>query len=216
MTKSGYHTIQAASYVLPGLKFNLQSTMNTKFKIAMSAVAGGLFAGVLGAAADDITSYSAPKGHAAITQTTGATCPAQGVMMNAAPIRWTTPAGWKDLPATAIRIGNFLVAGADGKKAEVAVTSFPGTVGTELDNVNRWRSEIGLKPVDQGGISSQAVTVDSLQGKLYEFDGASASTVVVSLPREGHTWFFKLRGDKVVVDGAKTAFLGFLKSVHYP
>jgi hypothetical protein len=216
MTRNGFREIQAASYRLTGMKFNLHLTMNTKYKFGVSVVAGGFFARALaGVAADDITSYSAPKGHPPISQTVAAMCPAPGVKMNAAPIRWTTPAGWNQLPATTIRIGNFLVAGEDGKKAEVAVTSFPGTVGTELDNVNRWRSEIGLEPVDQGGILSQIVTVDSLQGKLYDFAGASANTVVVSLPRGGGTWFFKLRGDKNVVDGAKATFLDFLKSVHF-
>jgi len=216
MTKNGFRETQAASYLLPGMKFNLHLTMNTKYKFGLSVVAGGFFAGALaGVAADDITSYSAPKEHPPISQTVAAMCPAPGVKMNAAPMRWTTPAGWNQLPATTIRIGNFLVAGEDGKKAEVAVTSFLGTVGTELDNVNRWRREIGLEPVDQGGASSQIVTVDSLQGKLYDFPGASASTVVVSLPREGGTWFFKLRGDKSVVDGAKATFLDFLKSVHF-
>lgn len=189
--------------------------MKTKCKFAASVTACAFFAGAVAATADDSTSYSVPKGHPPTSQTTAGACPVPGVKLDAAPIRWTSPAAWNQLPATAIRIGNFLVAGPDGKKAEVAVTSFPGAVGTELDNVNRWRGEIGLEPVDQGGILSQTVTVDSLPGKLYNFAGASANTVVVSLPREGRTWFFKLRGDKNVVDGAKATFRDFLKSVRF-
>jgi len=187
--------------------------MKTKYYVLVAA-ASLHTAALSGVAADDITTYSIPKGHPPIPQTataaSGAT--AEG---NAAPTRWTTPAGWKELAPTAIRIGNFLIAGANDKKAEVAITSFPGTVGTELANVNRWRREIGLEAVDQGGISSQMITIDSKEGKLYDFAGASANTVVVSLPRDDATWFFKLRGDKAVVDGAKASFLDFLKSVHF-
>lgn len=168
-----------------------------------------------GVAADDITTYSIPKGHPPIPQTTPSTPAAPGFEVNAAPIRWTTPAGWKELPPTSTRIGNFLIAGSNDKKAEVAITSFPGTVGTELDNVNRWRRELGLDAVGQSSISSQTVTVDSKEGKLYDFAGASANTMVVSLPREGATWFFKLRGDRNVVEGAKASFLEFLKSVRF-
>jgi hypothetical protein len=190
--------------------------VKTKYNIAMLVVTAGFCAVALnGMAADDITTYSIPKGHPPIPQPTAAATAATEVEINAAPIHWTTPAAWKELPATSIRIGNFLISGANDKRAEVAITSFPGTVGTELDNVNRWRREIGLERVEQSGISSQSVMVDSQEGKLYDFTGTSANTVVVSLPREGAMWFFKLRGDKDVVDGAKASFLDFLKSVHF-
>jgi hypothetical protein len=197
-------------------KFNLNLLVKTKYYIAMLVATAGFYTVALsGLAADDFKTYSVPKGHPPIPQTIAATPAATEVEINAAPIHWTTPIGWKELLATSVRIGNFLIPGEGDKKAEVAITSFPGTVGTELDNVNRWRREIGLEAVDQSGISSQVVTVDSQEGKLYDFAGASANTVVVSLPREGATWFFKLRGDKDIVDGAKVSFLDFLKSVHF-
>jgi hypothetical protein len=207
--------LRATFYLLFIFKFNLHLPVKTKYYIAMLAGTAGFYTATLnGMAADDITTYSVPKEHPPIPQTMAAT-PAAPVEVNAAPIHWTTPAGWQELPPTSVRIGNFLIAGANDKKAEVAITSFPGTVGTELDNVNRWRHEIGLEPVKQDGISSQTVTIDAREGKLYGFTGASANTVVVSLPREDATWFFKLRGDKNIVDGAKTSFLDFLKSVHF-
>jgi hypothetical protein len=163
---------------------------------------------------DDIKSYSVPKEEpAAVATVPPATAPQAEV--NPAPVHWTVPASWKEMPPTAIRIGNFLVPGRDGRKAEMAITSFPGPVGTELDNVNRWRREIGLPAISQGEISAEPVTVDSMAGKLYDLTGAAARTVVVSLPRDGNTWFFKLRGDTEVVGAAKPVFADFLKSVHF-
>jgi hypothetical protein len=190
--------------------------VKTKYYIAILVVTAGCFAAALsGLATDDAQIYSVPKGHPPIPQTPAAAPAATEFEINAAPIRWTTPAGWEELPATSVRLGNFLVSGKGDKKAQVAITSFPGTVGTELDNVNRWRREIGLEPVDQSRISSQIVRVDSQDGKLYDFAGASANTAVVLLPRVGATWFFKLRGDKEIVDGAKASFLAFLRSVRF-
>lgn len=189
--------------------------VKTKYKLAMPVVLVGLSAAaLLRAAAQDIETYSVPKGHPALSQS-ATTMPLAPPAAAHAPLRWTTPAGWKELPPTSIRIGNFLVTGAQGKKAEVAITSFPGSVGTELGNVNRWRGEVGMEPVEQDNISSQAIMVESKAGKLYDFAGAASETVVVSLPRQGVTWFFKLRGDKDVVSGARAAFLDFLKSVHF-
>jgi hypothetical protein len=186
-----------------------------KYKFAMPVILAGWFTIALnGAAAQDIETYSVPKGHPALSQSATA-MPLAPPAAAHAPLRWTTPAGWKELPPTTIRIGNFLVTGGQDKKAEVAITSFPGSVGTELDNVNRWRGEVGMEPVEQDNISSQPIEVDSRAGKLYDFVGPAAETVVVSLPHQGATWFFKLRGDKAVVSGARAAFLDFLKSVHF-
>jgi hypothetical protein len=119
------------------------------------------------------------------------------------------------LTPTSPRIGSFAIPGQDGAKAEAAIFSFPGLVGTELENVNRWRNELKLPPVEQDKIISAPVTIDSLEGKLYEMSGVSNSTVAVSLPRNGDTWFFKMWGDKDVVADAEPVFRDFLKSIHF-
>jgi len=155
-------------------------------------------------AGDQIQVYTVPK---------QASAPA--IPVNSAPIRWTLPTGWKEKPADGVRLGSFAIPGDNGGKAEVAITSFPGSVGTELDNVNRWRRELELAPVAQDDLVSEPVTVDSFQGKLFDIAGASARTVVANIPRNGSTWFIKLRGDTATVAAAKSVFLEFLKSVRF-
>jgi len=140
---------------------------------------------------------------------------ASAVPVNSAPIHWTTPPGWKEMPPTSIRLGNFVVPGPGDKKAEVTITSFPGDVGGALANVNRWRREVGLADIAENEIVSEKAVVDSNEGKLYEMAGATERTVVAMIPRAGASWFFKMRGDSEVVAGAKPAFLEFLKSVHF-
>lgn len=140
---------------------------------------------------------------------------AQDIPVNSAPISWTTPAGWKEKPADGIRLGSFVIAGENGDHAEVAITSFPGLVGTELDNVNRWRNELSLPPVEASQVESTPVAVDSAEGKLYDIAGPSSRTVVATVRRNGSTWFIKLRGDSAVVASAKPVFLEFLKSVRF-
>ncbi len=184
---------------------------------SITLAGAALFATVCIARSDDrIQSYSVPKEHPPAAMPPGhPALDAPDIPVNAAPVRWTVPEDWQELAPTAIRIGNFAVPGKNGKKAEVAVTSFPGSVGTELDNVNRWRGEVGLPPVDESALSSQPVTVDSFEGKLFDLTGPSARTVVAMVPRNGSMWFFKLRGDAEVVAAAKPAFSDFLKSVHF-
>jgi hypothetical protein len=172
------------------------------------------------AADDQIKVYTVPKEHPAmqLAQAPAQTQPAAGspdIPINAASIRWTLPAGWEEKPPDGIRLGSFAIKGENGGHAEVAITSFPGSVGTELDNVNRWRRELGLEPVEPGDVASEPVTVDSNQGKLYDLPGKSARTVVAMIPRNGSSWFIKLRGDTPTVTAAKPVFLDFLKSVRF-
>jgi hypothetical protein len=140
---------------------------------------------------------------------------ASDIPVNSAPIRWTLPAGWKEKPADGIRLGSFAIKGENGGKAEVAITSFPGSVGTELDNVNRWRGELGPGAGRNKRCCIGAGDGGFVQGKLYDITGASARTVVAMIPRNGSSWFIKLRGDTATVAAAKPVFLEFLKSVHF-
>jgi hypothetical protein len=137
------------------------------------------------------------------------------IPVNSSPIQWTVPDGWQQLPPDGIRLGNFAVTGKNGGAVAVAITSFPGEVGTELDNVNRWRTQLGMEPVEQGGVTSDPVAVDSVDGKLYDLSGKTARTVVALVRRNGATWFFKMTGDAAAVGEAKPAFAEFLKSIRF-
>jgi len=173
---------------------------------------------------EQIQNYQAPKEKAPPPPAAQSQAPpgmsitgadAMPVPVNAAPLHWTTPASWQEVAPTSIRLGNFLVPGAGGKKAEVTITSFPGEVGGALANVNRWRREVGLGDIAENEMTSEKAVVDSSEGRLYEFAGVSERTVVAMIPRDGASWFFKMRGDPDVVAGAKPVFLEFLKSVHF-
>jgi hypothetical protein len=60
-------------------------------------------------------------------------------------LHWTTPAGWKELPANGMRAATFELPKGPGK-AEVTVVALPGDVGGELANVNRWRGPLAVAP----------------------------------------------------------------------
>jgi hypothetical protein len=185
--------------------------LNVKVTFHFAVWAGAaLLAGVGCVRAEDqIQVYTIPKEHpAAPLIQAQMSAGASDIPVNSAPVRWTTPAGWRELPPDGIRLGSFAVTGRGGK-AEVAITSFPGTVGTELDNVNRWRGEVQLEPIGQNDLSAQPVTVDSCEGKLFDIAGTAARTVVAVVPRNGSSWFFKMKGDSTTVTAARPAYLEF-------
>jgi hypothetical protein len=141
---------------------------------------------------------------------------APDIPVNAAPVRFTLPDGWQQLAPDGVRLANLTVPGKDGATASVAITSFPGEVGTELQNVNRWRQQVGLPEIEARDVTSQPVIVDGADGKLYDFSGTTQRTVVVSAQRNGATWFIKMNGDAATVTDAKPAFMVFLTTIRLP
>jgi hypothetical protein len=106
-------------------------------------------------------------------------------------------------------------------KVDISVVMLPGLVGGELGNVNRWRGQIGLDPVDEAGRARMRQEVVAKAGtiSLYDFaaEGADAQRMLAGLLFVGgHSWFFKMVGDKAATEAARPAFLKLLGSLHFP
>jgi len=128
---------------------------------------------------------------------------------------WTKPAGWTEKPAAAMRLGNFT---AGSGQAEITVTTLPGDGGGLLANVNRWRGQAGLPPVDAAGLAkaTEQVSVASTPAMLVEAIGAANGLLSVYHPADGLTWFYKMSGPSDVVTAEKGAFMEFLQSIQFP
>jgi hypothetical protein len=123
-----------------------------------------------------------------------------------------------------MRAASFRVAGKDGKQADVSVVPLPGLAGSDLDNVNRWRGQVGLPGVSQAELAklAQPVEVAGQPASLYEQAGSNPgsgdkSCILAAITRrDGVAWFFKMTGDDGLVAEQKPAFIEFLKSVSFP
>jgi hypothetical protein len=140
------------------------------------------------------------------------------------PIQWTTPPGWTHDPQPRpMRVATFTV-GNDPNRAELIVTRFrAGTVGSLLDNINRWRQQVGLPPVaDEKAATPEKTTVAGQPAQAYDFAGDAAGgnparrnrVVVVETPA-GEMWFFRFFGPSEVVDAQRGQFESFLQSVKF-
>jgi hypothetical protein len=147
-----------------------------------------------------------------------AAVPAAAAPVGDGSLSWQVPAGWALVPATSsMRYATFSVANADGAKAEMAVTHFPGDVGGDLENVNRWRQQVGLPPVDAAGLTAivSKLTVGSKTISLIDITGPQ-NRLVAGWTRHGSdTWFFKLTGPDALVGVEKAKFTVFLESVRF-
>ena len=128
---------------------------------------------------------------------------------------WTVPARWEEKAPTSMRLGNF-TAGAG--QAQITVMTFPGEVGGLLANVNRWRGQSGLPPVDADGLAdvTQQVTISGTPATLVEAVGEKTASYSVFHPVGNATWFYKISGPSEVVTPENAAFRAFLESIQFP
>ena len=103
-------------------------------------------------------------------------------------------------------------------EADMAITAFPGDVGGDLANLNRWRGQIGLPAVGQAEFDRETQHLDRNGLHMTVVDivgtGANAQRIIGAMvPHQGATWFFKLSGPDALVAREKVAFLALLDTV---
>jgi hypothetical protein len=131
-------------------------------------------------------------------------------------IKWEVPPGWSAAPASTMRYASF-AAEKDGEKADISIVTFPGDGGSDLENVNRWRQQIGLQAVEASALSSMIVPVRAgeISFSTVDFTGASARMLAAWTRHDGRAWFFKLTGPTILVEQEKPKFVGFVESVRF-
>ncbi len=171
---------------------------------------------------EDVTHYRVPKAPPAaapaMPAAMGMGMPGDAPARPAGPaLRWTLPKGWTEGEGGApMRYASFNVPVAG--KVEATVVVLPGSAGGELANVNRWRGQIGLGPMDEAALADARKTLSTRAGPLRVYDfssgGASGERLVAGLAEiEGNTWFVKLKGDAAAVGAARSDFMKLLGSL---
>lgn len=129
-------------------------------------------------------------------------------------ISYTVPNGWEELPASGLRKANLKITNDRGS-AELTVLVFPGDVGGDLANINRWRGQIGLPAasLDELSVLAQDYSISGHRGQYVKLEGSEKSILGGLLPFHGSTWFFKLLGDNSVVLTNELEMKAFLDSV---
>ena len=128
---------------------------------------------------------------------------------------WTVPEGWVAQAAGRMLLATFEATNEAGS-ALVTVSSFPGTVGGLIANVNRWRGQLGLTTVDsEEALGEQVIPLESIGGsaRLISLDNAGQGMLTVMFASaDGHTWFYKITGASDVLELEKSKLIGFVQS----
>ena len=135
-------------------------------------------------------------------------------------LRWKLPKGWTESGSDASGMRYASLKPPVEGKVDVSVVVLPGPAGGELANVNRWRGQIGLPPIDEAALTSSRKAVKTSAGTVNVYDFTSEGTVksrtIAGLTeKEGSTWFVKMSGDAGPVAKAQPDFLRLLESLHF-
>ena len=137
---------------------------------------------------------------------------------------WVTPTNWSETERSQFSLINFEARHGDNT-ATISVTKLAKNAGL-LNNVNRWRGQLGLEKIDQAELTETT--------RPFEVDGNSGTYVEMSGTRDGrpamtlgviHTlsyrtlpeiWFYKITGNTDAVMKEKAAFEEYVRSARYP
>jgi hypothetical protein len=140
-----------------------------------------------------------------------------------APIHWTIPAGWTQLPGSAMRYASFAVS-ADHPDLQLTVVPLGGAGGSLLSNINRWEGQIGLAPSSEDDLKKLVTRIDVAGTPVDLFDRTGPETADHVPPKrilaaiaahEDRTWFLKLAGASDLVQGQKANFDSFVQSIRF-
>lgn len=143
--------------------------------------------------------------------------------------KFDLPPAWKPVPAGGMRLAEFAV--GEGQQApHMAVSRFPADAGPmiadPLANINRWRGELGLAPIQKDAISgaTQTIQVDGtpalyapmVPGAAKKDESQAKEATLAAIVKSGNQiWFFKMRGERELVKKHEDEFKAFLKSLKF-
>jgi len=157
-----------------------------------------------------------PEGQPAAAQP----APATSAGSSSGAMKYATPAGWTDVGASGMRLASLTI----GDGTECYVIRLGGDGGGLAGNVNRWRGQLGLDPLDDAGIAAlakvpclgtEAVLFDAT-GSYTGMNGEALSSArmlgaLVFMP--GVSYFVKLVGPTDVVAANVEPFKAFAASL---
>jgi hypothetical protein len=140
-------------------------------------------------------------------------------------IKFSKPESWSEKVPGRMVLKSFQAGKPPEAVADVNVSAFPGDVGGQLANVNRWRRQLGLPPISEAELSGAITEIKVAGADAWQVDlssdpemvvhGSTARMVVTAIPHAGQTWFIKLTGIEGAVAGQLENYEAFVQSIHF-
>ena len=142
---------------------------------------------------------------------------AEQIKVYTIPTEPAPPASWGFASPSGPEKARFTITDTNGT-ASVTMTVLQGDGGGLLENVNRWRGQMGLEKLGEKTLADFVKPVKGLskEARMIDITGISQRTQIESrlvgviVTSKELTWFYKLMGSPPVVEEAKEGFLDYL------
>lgn len=134
--------------------------------------------------------------------------------------KYEKPQGWREIPdPKPPRMLGLEVGNGDARAEMIASRLAAGNAGSFVDNITRWRQQIGLGPVEDPRtlpLKDVQVGKDG-EGMALEMHNPAnkKSTVIVIASSRGDLWFFRFTGPTDTINAEREKFDAFIKSLEF-
>jgi hypothetical protein len=136
-------------------------------------------------------------------------------------IKLDVPEGWEKSEGEAVRAASFTIPATDGIPGDVSVIPVPGDGGTTLENVNLWRAQLRLPPLEKDddpalGETSGNIIFTHMVSDQPLFSRDRHGAITTAIVRAGEvTWFFKMAGEAETISRNREVFEEFVRSAAF-
>ncbi|MEK9657046.1 MAG: hypothetical protein VW378_01575 [bacterium] len=130
------------------------------------------------------------------------------------PINWQSPSTWTSIPLSTFNKAKFQIS----EDTQLSVSSFPGSAGGLLSNINRWRQQLALLPIKITQLADYCETFKSdfttftMVSLVSQHDNEDERRAIFAaiFVYKNDTWFVKCMGLKRDVDANKQRIYDFI------
>lgn len=134
---------------------------------------------------------------------------------------WHLPAGWQEVAGSGMRYATIVVEPGEAP-LEIRVTPLALAARDPLENVNRWRGQIGLDPIGQSELGSvmKSATVAGFPVEIVNMTGVAmegkppGQILAAMLTTDSQVWFFLMLDKAERVAKHAAAFEAFIRDLH--
>ena len=133
------------------------------------------------------------------------------------------PAHWKKQALSPMRLASYHVEGEGGAMSDISFTQLRRAPGGTLANINRWRDQVGLAPLEEAALKQNTETIKSgfgdaiavdLEGLTPGGDALKDGRLIGAIAEQGdNAWFFKMRGNSALTEAEKANFFKWIETV---
>lgn len=148
-----------------------------------------------------------------------ATDPVSGMLENVTrpgTVIWKVPEDWKPEKNGQFVTAAYTLPGG----GRVTISKLSGDGGGLTANLNRWRGQLGFKPLPDNEVTGQPLKITDSQEVMQLFNltsenaSADADGILAGiLPLKTETWYFKFSGPVGVLRTSEGLFADFLRSI---